>query len=147
MKSQENQSALWLKRLLFLAGGMLLLAVVPIFFPVSLMAQIHGLVGLGEFPEDPIVLYLARSTSLLYAVHGSVMLTVALNLNRYQGMVPLLGWLHIVIGIAMLGIDLTAPMPWYWTAFEGGPIALGGVLILWLNTRAFPGQNSTSANQ
>ncbi len=41
-------------------------------------------------------------------------------------------WLHVAIGLMMLGIDLTTPMPWYWTAVEGIPVALAGLAILWL---------------
>lgn len=122
----------WLRLLLAIIGIGLMLATVPIFFPASLMASIHGWLGLGEFPESPITMYLARSTSLLYAIHGSLMLFVSFDIKRYWPMVHLFGWLHVVIGLFMLGIDLVSPMPWYWTASEGVPIALAGLLIVWL---------------
>lgn len=109
-----------------------------IFIPDSVMATTHQWLGLGEFPNAPITLYLARSTSLLYGVHGLLMFVVGRNLDRYSPLASLFGWLHIVIGLSMLGIDLTAGMPWYWTAFEGVPVALTGLLIVWLAKKSFP---------
>ena len=131
-----SKSKLWLQRLLIVLGAGLLVATIPVFFPVRVMVTIHGWLGLGEFPEDPITIYLARSTSMLYAIHGAVMFTTGWRIDDLKPLVPLIGWIHIVIGIVMLGIDLTTPMPWYWTACEGIPISLAGVLILWLWSKA-----------
>jgi hypothetical protein len=69
---------------------------------------------------------------MLYAVHGCLMLVVSFDLKRYWPLVPVFGWLHVVIGITMVGIDWTAPMPLYWIAGEGIPIALAGLLIVWI---------------
>ncbi len=118
-----------------------MLATVAVFLPVSQMAIIHRWLGLGDFPDAPITIYLARSTSLLYALHGVVMFYVAWHFDRCQMLVPLLGFLHVVLGIAMLGVDLNAGMPLYWTAGEGLPIALTGGAILWLNRRSSPASN------
>lgn len=136
MELQMNKSAIWLQRLLIVIGLGLMVATFPVFFPVGLMATIHGWLGLGEFPDFPITVYLARSTSLLYAVHGVIMFTAGMRIKELHSLVPLLGWIHVVIGLCMLGIDVTAGMPWYWTAFEGIPISLAGGLILWLWSRS-----------
>ena len=109
-----------------------MVATIPVFFPASLMATMHGWLGLGEFPNVPITLYLARSTSLLYAIHGTLMLIVSFDLDRYWPLVPVFGWLHVVIGLTMFGIDLTTPMPWYWIAGEGIPVAIAGLVIVGL---------------
>ncbi len=127
-----NIYKIWLQRILCLIGAGLLVATIPVFFPVSLMATMHGWLGLGDLPDAPITIYLARSTSLLYAVHGSIMLTTGLRIKELGALVPLLGWIHVVIGLVMLGVDLNAGMPWYWTAVEGVPISLAGLLLLWL---------------
>lgn len=127
-----EQARKWLRLLLAVIGCGLLVATIPIFFPVGWMAAIHRWLGLGEFPEAPITVYLARSTSLLYAIHGGLMLFVSFDLRRYWPLVPVFGWLHVAIGLVMLGIDLTTPMPWYWTSVEGVPIAIAGLVIVGL---------------
>ena len=124
--------AKWLRWLLTLIGCGLLVATIPVFFPVTVMETVHGWLGLGDFPEGPITIYLARSTSMLYAVHGSLMLFISFDLKRYWPLVQVFGWLHVVMGLTMFGIDLTTPMPLYLIAGEGIPIMMAGLLIVWL---------------
>ncbi len=126
----------WLRWLLLAVGAMLMVAVIPIFFPVDLMASLHQRLGLGEFPDRAITIYLARSTSMLYAVHGFLAFLVALKIDKYWELVPIFGWLHVFMGVVMLGTDLNAGMPWYWTAAEGVPIACAGLLIVWMWNKA-----------
>ena len=112
-----------------------MLALVAVFLPVSLMASAHQWLGLGPFPDAPITRYLARSTSLLYFIHGCVLAYVGWKFAQLHTLVPLLGFLHIVLGGTMLAVDWFAGMPVYWTAGEGIPVALMGVLMLWLYGR------------
>lgn len=128
----DQGPAFWLRWLLAITGCGLMVATLPVFFPVQWSATIHGWLGLGEFPQGPITVYLARSTSMLYAVHGSLMLYVSLDMKRYWPMVRVFGWLHVIMGLTMFGIDVTTPMPTYWIIGEGIPIALAGLLIIWL---------------
>ena len=123
-----------LRILLGVIGAGLLTATGAVFLPVEWMAASHRWLGLGEFPNSAITVYLARSTSLLYAVHGFLMLYTAIHLRQYLPLAKIFGYLHIVIGLVMLGIDVTTPMPFYWTAVEGIPISLAGAAIVWLAT-------------
>ena len=125
-----------LRILLGVIGAGLLVATAAVFLPVQCMAISHRWLGLGEFPDSPITVYLARSTSLLYAVHGFLMLYTAIHLHQYLPLAKIFGYVHIVIGLAMLGIDLTTPMPTYWTAGEGIPISLAGAALVWLAVKA-----------
>jgi len=125
----------WLLLLLFRLNGLfLMLAFFAIFLPVMWMETISGWLGLKDIPlhQQPITIYLARSASLLYAVHGFLTFWVSLYPKKYWDLIPVFAILHIFIGIFMLGIDLTSGMPWYWTAGEGGPIAVFGLVLLWL---------------
>ena len=100
------------------------------------MAAGHEFLLLGEFPDTPITFYLTRSTSLLYGVHGVMMTYVALTLRLHWRLVPVFGWLHVLIGLSMLAVDIMAPMPAFWTIAEGVPIASLGALLLYLAKRA-----------
>ena len=130
-----NPWKLWTGRLLVLSGAFLTLAIVPVFFPVELMKQCHQWLGLGEMQIQPVTIYLARSTSLLYFVHGVVTVYVGWKVERLWLMVRVLGMLHILIGLTMIYIDLNAGMPLYWTCGEGAPVAVLGCLILLMWTR------------
>lgn len=141
----QSNSFTILRILLGVIGVGLMMATPAIFLPVSWMAGCHQWLGLGDFPATPITAYLARSTSLLYAVHGFLMFYTAVHLGQFLPLAKVFGYLHIVIGLVMLGIDLTAPMPLYWTAIEGIPISLTGVALVWLAAKAKPDSDSNGS--
>ena len=142
-----NKYDIWLRRLVCLNGLFLLLAMVAIFLPTAVMASVHKWLGLGEFPSASITIYLARSTSLLYAVHGFLTCFVAWKWSQYRELVPLLAGMHIAMGLSMVGIDVAAKMPLYWTLLEGGPIACFGVFLLWMYSKASRAKVSYSAGR
>jgi hypothetical protein len=122
-----------LEWLLRLSGGLELLAVPFIVFPLSGMNFIHDrYLGLGPLPPGPIVEYLARTLSTVYAIHGAVLVGLSLNVKRYRPLIVVVGLIHALAGITFLGIDVSSGMPWFWTASEGPPVAVGGLLITWL---------------
>lgn len=143
---QSSRCRKYCRGLIGVVGAGLMLATFAVFFPVSLMATLHQWLGLGSFPDAPITIYLARSTSLLYAMHGAVMLYVAWHFDRCQALVPLLGLLHVALGASMFAIDLNAGMPLYWIVGEGLPIALTGGAILLLFRRSSSTSNSQSSD-
>lgn len=126
----------WLRVVLFLGGCTLTSAAVSVFFSPQYMAQIHAWLGLGDFPIQPITVYLAKSTSLLYAIHGLVLLFVSFKFKELHVSVPFLGWLHVVIGAAMIYVDVAAQMPVWWLAIEGPPVIGVGLLLVYLYSRA-----------
>jgi hypothetical protein len=131
------QRALWaLVLLLRLSGVVVVSAFGAVFLPTDWMAATHRWLGMGEFPAAPVTDYLARSVSALYGVHGVLLLLVAGEPIRYQRIVRYLGVMDIAFGLIMLAIDLHAGMPTLWTTFEGPPLVVGGVLVLYLLNRA-----------
>jgi hypothetical protein len=129
---------LWLLRL---NAGVLLLAAPCVFLPFAWMDAIHReVLGFGPLPDAPITRYMAHSLSLLYATDGLITLYITLDWQRYRPAVPLLAWLHVAFGGAMLAVDLDAGMPWWWSAAEGPPLAVMGLVMLMLYRRAKRGK-------
>jgi len=73
-------------------------------------------------------------TAALYATHGVLVLVAASDVRRYLGLVR-------AIGATVLGVDVQAGMPTWWTLAEGPPIAAAGVLVYALAGRV-PGVRS-----
>jgi hypothetical protein len=120
----------------YLLGIPGLLALVAVFMPVTWMAAAHRWLGLGEMPDAPVVEYLARSLSAMYAVLGAFCLLAATDLERYRPLVRLLAVTFALLGLVLLGIDVAAGLPWWWIAFEG-PRCIGvGAVIYFLAGRA-----------
>ena len=111
-------------------------AVFAIFMPVRWMAATHEELGLGQFPTSPLVDYLTRSASLLYAWHGGLLLVLSTDVRRYRPVLLYLGTVTAVGGLVLLGIDLHAGLPTWWTVAEGPPVAFLGCLITWLVSRS-----------
>lgn len=130
LDARAGSAERWLAIMLRIAGGVMLLAFGAVFMPTEWMAASHRWLGLGEFPASPLVEYLTRSASVLYGVHGGLYLVVATDIRRYAGVLAYLAAAAILLGVLMVGIDLHAGMPWYWTLGEGPPVLGFGVLIL-----------------
>lgn len=80
---KPKTAELILKWLLRLDGAFMMLAIIAVFMPSTLMQVIHERLGLGEMPTGPIVEYLARSCSMLYAIHGVIVFAISFNMPRY----------------------------------------------------------------
>jgi len=125
----------YLKLFLRVLGTSALTAVFFVFVPDAWMDEIHQRLGLGKLPDEPVVSYLARSTSAFYAMLGGLLWTLSFNPRRYRAALRYLGAVIILFGLALFVIDWQAGLPIWWRLWEG-PIDCGfGVVILWLSSR------------
>lgn len=118
---------------IFRIEALVLLCALPaVVMPTGLMAEIHRALGMGEFPRAPLVEYLTRSLSLLYASWAPLLFLVANDLRRYLPIVWLLSWFRPGFGLAMVVLDLYVGLPMLWVAFEGPPLVAVSLVGLWL---------------
>jgi len=117
-----------------------LAALVPAVMPFAWMQASHRGLGLGELPESPVIGYLTRSCSLLYASNGVLLFYLSLDVRRHLGVIGCLGALGIAFGLALLLVDWAVGMPPWWTAAEGPLIAVVGAVFVWLVTCAKGGE-------
>ena len=127
----------YLAWILRFGGVVTAMAAFAIFLPRDLIASTHAALGLGNFPESPITVYLARSIAALYAMHGGVLLIASTDIRKYSLLVGYLCGAGAVFGAIMTGIDLNAEMPWLWMLFEGPPLVVLYTLAftLWWQVR------------
>ena len=107
-----------------------LCAVVAVVMPGGWMQIGHAAAGLGDLPEAPIVGYLARSASALYALHGLLVIYMSLDVWRHWGLIRFFAAAAVVHGMVMLSIDLREGMPFWWTVVEGPSFAATGLVVL-----------------
>lgn len=119
-----------LKWFLRLVGVADLLAVVAVFLPTEWIGWTHEFVGLGALPQGNIVGYLARSTSLLYGIHGAMLLVLANDVVRYRSLIRWYGRVISAAGAILIGVDIAEGMPVWWTVLEGAAVVGIGVVIL-----------------
>jgi hypothetical protein len=117
--------------LLQFVGVAALFALFAVFIALSWMAATHRWLGLGELPTAPVVEYLARTLSAFYALAGALCVVVTADLERYRPLVRLLGVAFALMSLVLLGVDLAAGMPWWWSASEvPGGVVFGAVLFV-----------------
>jgi hypothetical protein len=116
------------------------LAIVPVFMPHAWMEVCHDWLGLGTLPETPIIVYLTRSLSAMYAFHAGLLWIASRDVRRYAAMITYIALAVVVFGAVMVWIDVRAGLPLYWIAGEG-PFTIGmGLAILILQRKASSGQ-------
>src|SRR5579883_1063343 len=126
--ARADRRLAWLLRAV---GGLLLCALPAVPLPDAWMAAVHrDVLGLGELPRAPIVGYLARTASVLYALHGAIMLFVSFDIPRYRPLIVMIGVLNGSFGAACVVIDAAAGMPVWWTVAEGPVILVVAVAIV-----------------
>jgi hypothetical protein len=107
-----------------------LLALVAVFLPGGVLRGASVWLGLAALPAEPLAGYLARSASLMYALHGAAILFVSFDVPRYWELIRFLALLAVVHGALMLWIDVVEGMPAWWQVVEGPCFALTGVVVL-----------------
>jgi len=133
---RPNTAAKLLSWLMIVVGGMAMLAIVPVIMPTAWMEATNDWVGLGPFHRSPLMEYLTRSLSLFYVLFGTLTIYLGLDVRRYLSLITLIGWLTIVLGVGLTGIDFAIGMPASWSWSEGPPTIVIGLFILWLVRRA-----------
>ena len=118
--------------LLRLDAILLLSALVPAMMPFSWMKEIHRALGMGELAEGPLIGYLTRSLSVMYALHGAVMLFVSLDVRRFLPVAKFIVVLGILLGLWLAGMDVVVDMPRFWIVSEGPAIFVLNCVMLWL---------------
>jgi hypothetical protein len=134
-RDTRRRQLVWFLRIL---GGLDLIALLAVVMPFSAMNWMHYTIGLGEMPDAPLMGYLARSASMLYAFLGGLVLYMSFDVDRYRPVLDLIGRIVLVCGVILIGIDLAERLPLWWICLEGPTVlGLGGVL-LWLLRRSRP---------
>lgn len=121
--------------ILRIIGTSSLFAVIFVVAPYAWMDTIHGWIGMGKLPKQPIVGYLARSTSAFYALLGGLLWVVSLDLPRYRGVLIYLGVGIVLFGAAIFVVDWTEGMPLLWKIWEGVFLMALGLVMTVLSTR------------
>ena len=121
----------------------MLTALGAVVMPFDWMNSTHEQLGLEELPRVPIVGYLTRSISALYALHGALLIFLAHDVRRYRLVVRFLAVADVVFGGLMLGIDCSVGMPVGWTAQEGLLVIVFGAVFFWLTgPKRFPSRSA-----
>lgn len=108
----------------------MLCALIFVFCPFEWMAAMHRRIGLGELAYAPLLSYLIRTLSALYAIVGATLFFVSFDPDRYGPLIRFLGFLSVLGGAGVTALDAVLRLPWFWTATEGPLTILMGVALM-----------------
>jgi len=131
MSKQERLFKLFLR----IIGTAALFALVAVIMPYSWMNAIHRWLGLGDLPKEPIIGYLARSTSAFYAFFGGLLWCVSFHPHRYRPIIRYIGAATIIFGAILFAVDLLEGLPLYWSLTEGPVGIIFGAIVFVLSRR------------
>ena len=97
----------------------------------------------GPMPQGPIVEYLARSTSMFYALHGVLLWFIASDLRRYSELFRFYLWISLAFAAGLFLTDLSAGLPPRWTLVEGPIVAsFIGIILVWFSNLDMDGHSA-----
>lgn len=131
--ASSNNAEQLLKFILRLMGSSSLLALVFVFAPHAWMDQIHAQLGMGPLPNQPVVGYLARSTSAFYALLGGLFWMLSFDPKRHRAVLIHLSYSVVALGVMLLFVDWLEGMPRFWKLWEGPFVITFGVVMLLLS--------------
>lgn len=111
-------------------GALDMLSFAAAVMPFEWMQWTHQALGLGVMPKAPIAEYLARSTSIFYAIHAATLFFLSMDVARYRPVIRFLALLALMHGLFLLWSDLKSGMPYWWVAAETCGVMFEGILIL-----------------
>jgi len=111
-----------LRLLLRVSGAVLMLALPAALLPTEWMRQINAVLLPDPLPQTPLVEYLTRSLSLLYACLGLITWYLATDVRRYAPVIAVKSLAGMAFAIGVFAVDVSIGLPWYWTAAEGPSI-------------------------
>ena len=112
-----EQKNLALRLLLWTIAIVQCSAILAVIMPRSWMDWCGDSMGVGELSQTPLAGYLARLSSAMYVVHGTLVGYVAAKLPKSSLMVRPLA-LTRLLGLMMLWIDSIEAMPQAWLFVE-----------------------------
>ena len=125
----------WMVLLLRLTALGCMSAIFAVFMPRTWMAFVHEKLGLGKFPDGPVIVYLARSVSFFYAGLGVVIWLAATDVRRYVSLIRFVATAGIVFGIVITTSNVLTGMPWWWQVGEALSVFPLCIVVLWLQHR------------
>ncbi len=124
-----------LQALLRFGAAVMGLAILAVFMPMEWMQASNSALGLEPMADTPLMQYLTRSLSLIYAAYGSLMWVTSSDLRRFSPVITYMAVAGIIISIFLFGIDRFAGLPLWWALGEAAvPLSMGGA-VLFLQSR------------
>ncbi len=119
---------LWMLRLLI---ALMLTGLPGALLPGIAFRKFCWLMGYTAPLLSPLVVYLSGNAGYAYVALAILFWAISQDLQRYQPLVRVSGWIMVIAGPAYLSIDLQCPLPLWWVLMDSLSCLLIGLALLW----------------
>lgn len=126
---KAERALVWILRF---AGVVCLLGVVGLFLPTNAMAAVHEWAGLGQFPNEPIAVYLARATSALCGLFGGLMIFLSGDVQRHRSVIAFQAIGLIAVSGALVIASIGSGRLFYYLLADAAACWAYSIPVLWL---------------
>lgn len=136
MNDQKSSSKttcgnLWLQRLLLRIAAIVQFTALPgIILPREATEKLSWLMGLGQPPMVPLLIYAAGGCAYVYLAAGILFWIASNDVVRHRPIVVASGWIYLVGVPAFLWIDGQAGLPSWWIAMDTLSCLILGAALL-----------------
>lgn len=113
-------------------GAVMLPALAAVVAPAELLGRVSTAIGMGPLPEAPVVLYLARHLSGVYAGFGVLMFVLATDVQRYRPVIITLALILAGLGLLLTAILIGLGLGRSWLMLDGLFACGFAVAAIWL---------------
>ena len=99
--------------------------------PHQAIEKLSWLMGFGQPPPGPLLLYTLGGGSYVCVAEGVLLWMLSYNVVRYRPLVIASGWIFLIGAPAFLWIDSQAGLPHWWIAMDSLSCLIFGVTLLW----------------
>ncbi len=118
--------------LLRLGGLVCAIALLAVVMPRAWHASIYAWLGLGTFPDAPIVEYLARGVSGVCGIYGVLLIWLARDVRRYASLIAMQAVLLMGVSLAATMALIDSGMPGWWLYGDAGAVWAFQTMVLLL---------------
>lgn len=117
---------------LIVGGIVCATALLAVVMPRDWHVATHAWLGLGDFPSEPIVEYLARGMSAICGFYGLLLVMLASDVRRYRVLIARQAVALLAINLVATWILWQRGMPRWWLLADVLSVAVFCGGVLWL---------------
>lgn len=122
-----------------LGGIVCATALLAVVMPRAWHAAMHVWLGLGTFPDAPLVEYLARGMSGVCGIYGVLLIWLARDVRRYASLLAMQAILLMGVSLAATVMLVDSGMPDWWLYGDAGAVwAFQWIVLLLLRQSQRP---------
>lgn len=93
--------------------------------------KLSWLMGFGQVPPTPLMLYMMAGGSAVYLAQGLLLGVMSRDVVRYQPLIRVVAWALLLCAPLFWWIDTQAGLPRWWIWMDSASALITGLILTW----------------